>query len=74
MLNGVILKVFLKGKIGKALSVCARIKQECRFVELWPCFTSSIYCGIINKRIIVCWFKLMGGLPMNQALLSISII
>lgn len=50
MLNGVILRVFLKGKIGKALSVCARIKQECRFVEVLPCFTSSIYCGIINKN------------------------
>lgn len=74
MLNGVLLRVFLKGKIGKALRICARIKQECRFVEVLPCFTSSIYRRIINKRTMECWFVLMGGLPMNQALLSISII
>lgn len=74
MLNGVILRMFLKGKIGKALSICARIKQEHRFVEVLPCFTGTIYCGIINKRTMEGWFTLMGGLPVNQALLSISII
>lgn len=74
MLNGVILRVFLKGKIGKALSICARMKQEHRFVEVLPCFTSSIYCRIINKRTMEGWFILVGGLPMNQALLSVSVI
>jgi len=48
MLDGVLLRVFLKGKIGRALSVYARIKQECRYVEALPCFASDIYCRIIK--------------------------
>lgn len=74
MLNGVLLRVFLKGKIGRALSICARIKRECRYVEVLPCFTGNIYCGIISKRTMECPFIFMGALHMDQALSSISII
>lgn len=65
MLNGVLLRVFLKGKIGRALSICARIKQECRYVEVLPCFTSNIYCGITSKRPVERLFIFMGALHMD---------
>lgn len=74
MLNGVLLSIFLKGKIGKTLSICARLEGECRYVEVLPCFTSNIYYGIISKRTMECLFIFMGALHMDQALSSISII
>lgn len=69
MLNGVLLRIFLRGKIGRALSICAKIKGECRYVEILPCFTRNIYCWIIGKRTMECPFIFM-----DQALSSISII
>lgn len=74
MLNGVLLRVFLKGKTRTAVGICARIKQECRYVEVLPCFTSNIYCGSISKSALGCSFTFLGALHIDQVLLSISII